>query len=49
VKSLVQDYKDFTIPSLDEKKLEELRSKKKDLKPIIGYKVGFQLIYEGKE
>lgn len=49
VKSLVQDYKDFTIPSLDEKKLEEIRSKKKDLKPIIGYKVGFQLIYEGKE
>ena len=48
VTSLVDDYKDFTIPSLDEKKLEELRAKNKDMKPILGYKVGYQLISEGK-
>lgn len=48
-KKIVDDYKDYIVPSFDEKKLEDIRAKKKDLKPIIGYKVGFQLIYEGKE
>lgn len=49
VKKLVSaNYKDFTIPSLDEKKLEQMRKTKKDLKPVVGYKVAFQLEYKGK-
>lgn len=49
VKKLVTaNYKDFTIPSLDEKKLEQMRKTKKDLKPVVGYKVAFQLEYKGK-
>ena len=48
-KKIVDNINNFVVPSFDEKKLEDIRAKKKDLKPIIGYKVGFQLIYEGKE
>ena len=48
VKKLVTDYKDFIIPSLDEKKLQQIKKEKKDLKPIVGYKVAFELEYKGK-